>query len=442
MYDSEDVIRKCRNGDVEFLRLVYVGNDGVLRGKVANAADAESLLEAGINVSKTTQSFTSSGGDRFANGGEARLVPDPATFRVLPYAERTAVMLCELRQPSGNVWDADPRTRLREFLADAVPSRYDIEVAFESEFSLVQDTDDGLEPFDRSLGYSVYNMEETHGFVTELVDVLESLGMVFESYVPEYGEAQQEVVEHAPTLRAVDNYVLFKQAVRTVAGHQDALATFLPKPFEKAGNVCHFHVSVWDDDENLFYDGDSDAQFGLSEKAEYFIGGILAHADALAALTTPTVMSYDRLKPGKWASAYACWGYDNREAAVRIPSQRKGRAASTTRLEYKPADNTMNPCLSLLGLIAAGMDGVENEITPQAPVSKNPHVLFEQGGQTDRVSRLPTSLRSALEALEDDAVLLDALGDDLAESYLKVKYDECDVLEDGSWELEEMIRAF
>lgn len=450
MNNEQEVIGQCDDESIDLVRLVYVGNDGVLRGKIVNASDIDSVFSSGINVPKVTQSFTSL--DRvvpdgmFVGEGEARLVPDPATFHRLPFAEGAAVMLCDMRLPNGDDWVADPRSRCRSLVRSLQDRGLEPSVTFESEFSLAKETEKGFEPFDDSLGYSVYNMQETHEFVRAVVSALEALGMDFESYVPEYGAGQQEfVVRHAPGIEAADNHILFKQTVRAVATNQDFQATFLPKPFEKAGNGCHVHLSLWSpDSENRFYDETGETRGGLSDICRHFIAGVLEHAPALVALTTPSVSSYNRLQPGKWASAYTCWGFDNREAVVRVPSTQRGREANTTRIEYKPADNTANPYLTLLGILAAGMDGVENQLETPGPVDTDPHSLSASERQDQGIDRLPETLAEALAALEDDDVLLEALGDELATSYLEVKYDEWEVLatQETDFELKDLIRGF
>ena len=450
MTKEQAIIEECEDESIDLVRLVYVGNDGVLRGKIVNARDLGSVFDSGINVPQVAQSFTSLDrvvpDGRFTGSGEARLVPDPETFHQLPYADGAAVMLCDMRLPNGDSWDADPRSRCQSLIRSLEERGLEPSVTFESEFSLAKETEDGIEPFDSSLGYSVYNMQEMHEFVREVVSALEAQGMDFESYVPEYGAGQQEfVIRHASGIEAADEHLLFKQTIRAIAANQDLLATFHPKPFEKAGNGCHIHLSLWGPDgENRFYDETAETQGPLSDLCQHFIAGVVEHAPALVALTTPSVFSYDRLQPGKWASAYACWGYDNREAVVRVPSTQRGREAATTRIEYKPSDNTANPYLSLLGLLAAGMDGVENQLQPPRPVDADPHSLPASERQARGIVRLPESLSEALAALEDDDVLLEALGDDLATSYLEVKYDEWEQLTDQESEfgLKELIRGF
>lgn len=450
MGERQDVIDQCEGESIELVRLVYVGNDGILRGKIVSADKIGSTFESGINVPKLAQSFTAHDRvvpeGRFVDQGEARLVPDPSTFNELPYAEGAAVMVCDMRLPNGDTWEADPRSRCRSMVDSLEDQGFLPSVTFESEFSLVKEKEEGLQPADQSLGYSVYNMQETHDFVREVVSALEAQGMDFESYVPEYGESQQEfVIRHAPGITAADQHLLFKQTIRAVAANQDRLATFLPKPFGKAGNGCHVHLSLWNkDEENLFYDTDAGHNGGLSATGRHFVAGILQHAPALVALSAPSVSSYDRLQPGKWASSYISWGHDNREATVRIPSTQRGKEAATTRIEFKPADNTANPYLTLLGLFAAGMDGIDNQLEPPRSLEVDPHGLSEAEQDKRGIKRLPETLPEALEELEDDDVLLEALGDDLATSYLEVKYDEWEhsTSEGTEITLEKMIRCF
>lgn len=426
MPSRSDVVDRCTGDDLTLLRLVYVGNDGLPRGYVANADDAERLFADGMNLTEAMQSFTSF--DQlvptgpFGPAGSVRLVPDPETFRELPFADRTALMLCDLRTPDGEPWAADPRSALRSLL-DARP--YEPSTAFESEFYLLEPTDDGgYEPVDRSVCFSANAMQSTNTLLLELVDVLEAQGMEFVTYYPEYGPGQQElVIAHDRGLRSPDNYVRFRHTVHSIAHDRGLAATFLPKPFADAsGSGCHLHLSLWDGDENVFYDGAAaDASYPISETARQFAAGVLDHLEGLLALTAPTALSYDRLQPGSWSSAYACWGTDNREATVRVPFAGREAPDRSTRLEYKPADSTANPYLALLGLLAAGFDGIDRELDPGDPVDGDPAALDDADRASRGIRRYPETLDEALDALEGDDVLRSAMGDLLHEAYLAVK---------------------
>lgn len=448
MPTPDEVIETCSSDELSLVRLLYVGNDGVPRGRVVDADRVASALTNGINLSSAMQSFNSldhlAPGGMFGAAGEVRMVPDPETFRILPYADRAAVMLCDLYDLDRTPWAADPRSTLASSLDD-LP--YEASVAFESEFYLTRDTEDGeLVPFDDSVCFAADGMQSANDIVLDMTDALKAQGMDIVAYYPEYGPGQQElVVEHAPGLQAADNHILFKQTVKGVASNHGVDATFVPKPFaEAAGAGCHIHLSLWNDGENVFHDPDSDGQYGLSETARHFIGGVLDHAPALVALTAATVSSYRRLRPHMWASAFTCWGQDNREAIARVPSSQWDEPSETTRFEFKPADNTANPYLAELGLLAAGMDGVERELDPGAPVNEDPAEMSAAEREERGVRRLPETLGDALDELEADEVLANAMGETLFRSYLAVKRSQWDEFTGAvtEWELDKFTRAF
>lgn len=449
MTSVEEVIKTCDKDDVSLVRLLYTGNDGIPRGRVVDADHIESVLDNGINLSAAMQSFNSldnhvSDG-LFGTTGEVRLIPDPDTFHILPYADRAAVMLCDLYDLDRTPWDADPRSSLTEFLDD---SSYEAGVAFESEFYFTNKTENGdIVPFDNSACFSADGMQNSNEIILDIIDALKEQDMDTVAYYPEYGPGQQElVVKYDTGLQAADNHILFKQTVKGVTSNHDINTTFVPKPFtEAAGAGCHIHVSLWEDGDNVFYDSDdSGGRYNLSEIARHFIGGVLEHAPSLVALTAPTVSSYRRLRPHTWASAFTCWGQDNREAIVRVPSSQWEEPSKTTRFEFKPADNTANPYLAELGLLAAGMDGVEREIDPGTPVSEDPADMSAVERADRGIQRLPETLGDALDELEDDEVLADAMGETLFQSYLEVKWSQWREFTDtvADWEIDELTRMF
>lgn len=448
MPTSDEVVETCSSSEVSLVRLLYVGNDGVPRGRVVDAERIESVLNGGINLSSAMQSFNAldqfASGGQFGSTGEVRLVPDPETFRILPYADRAAIMICDMYDLDHTPWDADPRSALADFLADL---SYDASVAFESEFYLTRETEGGeMIPFDDSVCFGADGMQSANDIVLDMTDALKNQGMDIVAYYPEYGPGQQElVVEHAPGIQAADNQILYKQTIKGVAGNHGVGATFVPKPFkDAAGSGCHIHVSMWENGKNAFHDPDSKGPYSLSETARQFIGGVLDHAPALVALTAPTVTSYRRLRPHMWASAFTCWGQDNREAICRVPSAQGDDAAKTTRFEFKPADNTANPYLAELGLLATGMDGIERGLDPGDPVNEEPADMSVSERNERNIDRLPETLGEALNAFEANDVLRDALGETLHSSYIEVKRSQWDNFTGTvtDWELEKFTRVF
>ena len=298
-----------------------------------------------------------------------------------------------------------------------------MKAAFESEFSLAVETDDGFEPFDDSLCFSTIGMDSADEYIGELVDALGQQGISVEQYYAELGAGQQELsVTYDDALRAADNQITLRDTARGVAMKQGLIASFAPKPFiDQAGNGCHIHFSAWDEggERNQFFDADD--RYKLSEIAYQFIAGVIRHLPGLVGLTAPSVNSYRRLQPHFWSSAFVCFGPDNREAPVRIASGFWGEEMKTVNLELKPSDSSHNPYLALGGLIAAGLDGIEREMKAPEPVLVDPGDMEESERNSRGIERLPTNLLEAIDALGEDEVLMEALGDVLSREYLLVK---------------------
>ncbi len=198
------------------------------------------------------------------------------------------------------------------------------------------------------------------------------------------------------------------------------------------------HLSLWNGPDNAFFD--PDAEDGLSETARRFVAGVLEHAPALVALTSATANSYARLRPQIGASAFVCWGFGNREALVRIPVPQPNDGGKTTRIEFRAADNTANPYLALLGILAAGEDGIDRRLSPPDPVGVDPGNLSADARAERGIERLPRTLGAALDALEADAVLEEALGTELHEAYLEVKRGHWEQFTESAvgWEIDRL----
>ncbi len=430
MPTAEEVLRRVDAADVELIRIVFVNGSGVPRGRVVDAETLPHVLERGANVTHAMGSFDArdrlAPEGRFGPAGEVRVVPDPGTFTVLPYADRAALVLADLRDLDGEPWAAGPRAQLGRYLDEIGDRGYVPRTAFESEFYYVRETDDGERvPADDSACFATDGMQSAHDVVLDTVDALKDQGMGLATYYPEYGPGQQElVIDHAAGIAAPDDFVRYRETVNAVAAEHGLGASFRPKPFpELPGTGRHVHCSLWHDGENVLHDPTDDGRYPLSDAGRSFVAGLLEHAPALVALTAPTVESYERLAPGMWASAFVCWGEDNREAAVRVPSV-DGSGEGTTRVEFKPADNTGNPYLVQLGLLAAGLDGIERDLDPGPPLNRDPGALDEDERADLGVERLPRNLGEALDALADDDVLREAMGETLHGSYLEVKRGE------------------
>jgi len=425
-----EIHRRCKADAIQLVRFLYCGNDGVIRGKACHTQFLDSYLTSGIGLTVAMQSFNMLDQlvpeGAFGPVGEIRLMPGPETFAVLPYAPKSARLLCDLVTLEGEPWGACPRSFLKRTIERAGRMGLTLEASFENEFTLARREGDRYVPLDRSPCFSTLGMDSAAPVIVELIEALVAQGVQPEQYYAELGPGQQELpVRFADALRAADNQLTVRDTARGVAQRHGLVASFAPKPFpDQAGNGSHVHFSLWrlKDGKNHFHD--PRGRYGLSEAAHAFIGGVLAHLPALVALTAPSVNSYRRLQPRFWSSAYTAWGPDNREAAVRVPSKRRGLEMESTNLELKPCDPSNNPYLALGGLLAAGLDGIERKVDPGEPTLVDPDTLTEAERKRRGIRRLPGSLGEALDALERDEVLRAALGETLAREYLAVKRSE------------------
>jgi glutamine synthetase len=424
------IVDRCAASDVKLVRFLYCGNDSVIRGKACHTRFLASYLRSGIGLTVAMQSFNVldqlAPDGSFGPVGEIRLVPDPDTFALLPYAPKSARLLCDMLTLDGEPWEACPRSFLKRMIERARRSGVTLKASFENEFTLASQQGGQYTPVDHSPCFSTIGMDSAAPVMLDIVEALSAQGVEPEQYYAELGPGQQELpVRFADALRAADNQITVRDTARGVALRHGLLASFAPKPFpEEAGNGSHIHWSLWriKDGRNHFHD--PGGRFGLSEAGYGFMGGVLAHLPALVALTAPSVNSYRRLRPRFWSSAYTAWGPDNREAAVRVPSKRRGLEMESTNLELKPSDPSNNPYLALGGLLAAGLDGMVRKLDPGEPTLVDPDTLSDAERQRRGIRRLPVSLGEALDALERDEVLVSALGDTLAREYLAVKRSE------------------
>ena len=433
--NAVDVVRAAKSSNLRLVRFLYCDNGGIVRGKATHVDGLERRMEEGIGQSLALQAF--SGADTLApiEGlapvGEFRLIPDAGTFVVLPYAPNTGMVLCDMYDVEGQPWALCPRGFLERMVAEALEMGVVARAAIEHEFYLVRETPNGAEPLDRSLCYSSIGFDSSARVIDDVIAALEQQRVQVEQFMPELGPGQQELsVAHAVLPTAADQALLVRETVRGVARQHGLVASFGPKPFlDQAGSGAHIHLSLWGApgsaraDVNLFHD--PNGRGGFSELGFHFIGGVMAHLPALMALTCGSVNSYRRILPHFWSSAFTAFGFDNREGAVRIPSTFRGREAGSSNIELKPSDHSGNPYLAMGGLLAAGLDGIRRQLDPGEPQAVDPGHLGEDERRRLGIEPLPKSLSVALDALESDAVLTEALGPSLGRAYVAVKRHEC-----------------
>ncbi|MDO7785763.1 glutamine synthetase family protein [Desulforamulus aquiferis] len=447
MKSIETTLREMENKDIAFTRLLYIDNDGVIRGQAAVGDQIEGVFKTGHSYALAMPFFgvldTIGPETNFGCAGEVSAVPDLNTFRILPYVPNTASVICDfLSKDTHQDTGLCPRTMLKKLLSKI---DYQVNVAFENEFYLLKRDEQGrLVPFDNSLCFTTSGMNQGHQVISDIIKALQAQQLTVEKYLAEYGPGQHEIaVKYSDALRACDNQVIFRETVRGVSQNYGLVGSFMPKIFsDKAGSGAHIHFSFWSEGKNVFYDPKDENQLSLT--ARYFIGGIIKHLPALCAFTAPTVTSYKRLVPHNWASAYGCYGFANREAALRVIPGSRGKEEKSFNIEFKPVDGTCNPYLALTAILAAGMDGIEKEIDPGKAIDFDPANLSDQERQDLGIFRFPTNLGEAVIALQEDQFFREVLGDVMYDEYIKLKrftwmeYNK----QITPWELEKYAESF
>jgi glutamine synthetase len=423
---AEKIARQTHDAGLRLVRFLWCGNDGTIRAKASGRNGLERRLKTGIGVATGLQAMN--GLDQLQSVGsmgligEYRLIPALDTFRVLPYAPHTGALLTDHFGSDGEPAAVCQRTFLKRMEARLAERGLTLRAGFENEFSLAKrdEKTKTIAPLDTGLSFSTIATTASQKYADALVAALEAQRIPVDHFHAELGHGQQELsVAHAPALQAADEQLLVRETIRAVATSQELVASLAPKPWpEHAGNGSHVHFSLWEGERNRFYDD------GLSQLALAFIAGVLDHLPGLCGLTAPSFNSYQRIAPGTWAGAFSCWGIDNREAPVRVASPFASVEESSTNAELKACDASCNPYLALGGLIAAGLDGVDRELELPEPVQVDPARLSDEERARQGVAPLPASQAEALDALARDAVLTDALGPVLTESYLAVRRSE------------------
>ena len=442
-YSREDIIRIVEEEDVEFIRLQFTDMFGMLKNVALTASQLERALD-------NQCIFDGSAIDGFVRIEESDmyLYPDYNTFEIFPWRPqqgKVARLICDVYRPNGEPFEGDPRYVLKKVLKEAERMGHTFHVGPECEFFLF-DTDESGRPSTDTremAGYfDVGPVDMAENVRRDIVLNLEEMGFAVEASHHELAPAQHEIdLEYMDGLTAADNIMTFKMAVKTIAKRHGLHATFMPKP--KAGingSGMHINMSLADQSgHNVFID-ETDG-LGLSRIAYQFMAGILAHMKEITMLTNPLVNSYKRLVPGYDAPVYVTWSAAaNRSALIRIPCTR----GSNTRIELRCPDSAVNPYLALAACLAAGLDGIKQEMEPPKSVDVNLFAMTEEQMDALGIEQLPETLGEALEAFEHSSFDRKVLGDHVYTKYLAAKSAEWKKFraEVTDWEVEEYLYKF
>lgn len=401
---------------IRFFLIAYTDLAGTLRAKLVPASAIDGMARDGAGFAGFATWFDMTPADPDMLG-----LPDPATLVQLPWKPEVGWMAATLTMAGETVAQA-PRTVLQRVIARAAAQGLDLRTGVEPEFFLIKP--DGSAIADGADGqskpcYDQLVLMRRYDLIAEICSAMESLG--WQPYQNDHEDANGQYEmnwAYSPALLTADRHVFFKYMVRSIAERHGMRATFMPKPFANlTGSGCHAHISLWRDDNNLFHDPSD--ELGLTDEARWFIGGMLAHAPALCALTNPTVNSYKRLSApptlsgATWSPNAVSWGANNRTHMIRIPGP--------GRFEYRLGDGAANPYLLQAAILAAGLDGIAKHREPGRHLDVN---MYSAVGVD--VPRLPRNLLDAIRTFEASEMLREALGDEFCDGYVKLKTQEWD----------------
>ncbi|GAA0672206.1 type I glutamate--ammonia ligase [Natronoarchaeum mannanilyticum] len=442
---EQDVLDRIDEEDIDFLRLQFTDILGTVKNVSVPARQAEKAFTEGIY-------FDGSSIEGFVRIQESdmRLVPDPSTFAVLPWRDtedgRAARLICDvIDTKTGEPFSGDPRSVLKSVLEEAKEMGYTVNAGPEPEFFVFDKDEDGratTETHDAGGYFDLAPKDLASDLRREIIYNLEAMDFEVEASHHEVAEGQHEIAfKYDDGLSTADNIATFRSVVRATAEVNDVHATFMPKPIAHInGSGMHTHLSLFTTDgENAFHD--TDDEFNLSETAKQFVAGILDHAPALTAVCDPTVNSYKRLVPGYEAPVYIAWSDVNRSALIRKPA---ARAPAASRIELRSPDPSCNPYLALAVMVKAGLDGIKRELDCPDPVRENIYEFDEEKRDEYGIETLPPNLGAAVDELEQDEVIQDALGEHVSEKFIQAKQSEYDEYkaEVSEWEIDSYLEKF
>ncbi|MFB6151729.1 MAG: type I glutamate--ammonia ligase [Haloarculaceae archaeon] len=446
--EAQAVLDEIDEKNVDFLRLQFTDILGTVKNVSITADQAEKAFTEGIY-------FDGSSIDGFVRIQESdmRLVPDPSTFAILPWRDRddleggkSARLICDVHDTStGEPFVGDPRQILKDALARAEDLGYTVNAGPEPEFFLFEEDEDGdarTEYSDTGGYFDLAPKDLATDVRRDIIYGLEDMGLDVEASHHEVAQSQHEIdFKYDDVLTTADNVATFRSVVRAIAAQHDLHATFMPKPIPRInGSGMHTHLSLFTEDgENAFHDDDD--EFNLSDTAKQFLAGVLEHAPAITAVANPTVNSYKRLVPGYEAPVYIAWSDVNRSALVRKPA---ARVPAASRIELRSPDPSCNPYLAFAAMIHAGLDGIENDLDCPDPVRENIYEFDEAMREEYGIDTLPTNLGNAIDALEADEVVMDALGPHTSEQFVKAKREEFQeyLVDVSQWEIDRYLETF
>jgi len=433
------ILERIKEDKVEFVRLQFSDIQGQPKNVAIPAKQVKKALTDGI-------SFDGSSIEGFARIEESDMVlrPDPATYALLPWREHSTVarFICDVYLPNGRPFEGDPRYILKQTIAEAAKMGYVFNTGPELEFFLFKMVNGlpSLEFQDTGGYFDLAPTDLAEDVRSKIVVALTEMGFDIEASHHEVAESQHEIdFKYGDALSTADNVVTFRFATKTIALMNGLHATFMAKPiYGICGSGMHINASLFKDGKNAFFE--PEAPLELSETSLQFIAGVLDHVDAITRLANPTINSYKRLVPGYEAPVYISWSASNRTALIRVPSPR----GNSTRVELRSPDPTCNPYLTFAAVLAAGLDGIKTGKSAPASVDNNIFAMTDVERAQAHIDTLPGDLHAANQALLDDRLICETLGEHVVEGLTNAANIEWNAYRTmvHPWEVEQYLKRY
>ncbi|XP_023543403.1 type-1 glutamine synthetase 1-like [Cucurbita pepo subsp. pepo] len=417
--------------DAKLVRIIWVDGSGQHRCRAVPFKRFNDVTKRnGIGLPFAVMAASScndcpAAGSNLSSVGEMSLMPDLSTKRTVPWNKQEEMVMGDMQLRPGEAWEYCPREALRR-VSRILKDEFNLvmKAGFEIEFLLlkkaVRDGKEDWVPFDSTPYCSALSYDAASPFLHEVVASLNSLNITVEQLHAEAGKGQFEIVlGYTACLNAADNLIYTQEVIKATARKHGLLATFLPKyAMDDVGSGSHVHVSLWQNDKNVFMAAEGSSQHGMSAVGEEFMAGVLHHIPAILAFICPIPNSYARLQPNTWSGAYQCWGKDNREAPIRTACPPGIREGSVSNFEIKSFDGCANPYLGLAAILSGGLDGLRHHLQLPEPIAFNPYE------NASKLKRLPQSLAESVEALEKNNTLTELIGEKLVVAIKAVRKAE------------------
>lgn len=438
---KDDILRMAEEKEVEFIRLQFVDILGIIKNVAITIEQLPEALDGKIMFDGSSiEGFTR------IHESDMYLKPDYDTFAVFPWETsggHTARMMCDIYTPDGEPFVGCPRSTLKKVMAEAKEMGYEMFAGPEPEFFLFEKDKEGnptTKTHDKGGYFDLSPVDLGGDARRDTVLALKKMGFEVEAAHHEVAPGQHEIdFKYTDVLRTADNIATFKFVTKIIAMQHGLHATFMPKPiYGESGSGMHVHQSLYKNGENAFYNPED--EFGLSEIAYYYIGGLLKHAKATAAILNPTINSYKRLVPGYEAPVYISWSTQNRSALVRVPSAR----GNATRLELRNPDPTANPYLATAVMLKAGLDGIKNKIDPGEQTTENIYEMSYQQRKSRGISSLPSTIMEAVGYLKEDELIKETLGKHIFNHIVEAKKIEWSIYKKQvhAWEIDQYLTTY